>query len=72
MTGALSDLTIHCDNQRFSVHKLILYTQSIYFRRLFSGPWKVKFQTRQSSYTMLTIQTQNSNSTTLDLPDDDP
>jgi hypothetical protein len=41
-TGALSDLTIYCDNQQFSVHKLILYTQSVYFRKLFSGPWKVK------------------------------
>jgi hypothetical protein len=72
MTGTLSDLTIHCGGQQFPVHKLLLYTQSSYFRKLFSGPWKVWSATRQFSYILLTIQSQDSNSTILELPDDDP
>lgn len=41
-TNALSDLIITCGGQDFAVHKIILYIQSEYFRKLLDGSFKVR------------------------------
>lgn len=46
-TNALSDLTITCGDQSFAVHKVILYIQSEYFRKLLDGPFKVRSASRR-------------------------
>lgn len=40
-TGLFSDFTITCKGHTFKVHKTVLYTQSEYFRKLLTGPFKV-------------------------------
>ena len=37
----LSDATIRCEGRYFSVHSLILFCHSEYFRKQLDGPWKV-------------------------------
>ncbi|KAF5974689.1 kelch 8 [Fusarium coicis] len=36
----LSDVVIRCDGQEFSVHSLVLFCHSDYFKRQLTGPWK--------------------------------
>lgn len=36
-----SDATIHCGDQKFKVHKIVLCAQSKYFSKIFDGDWKV-------------------------------
>lgn len=40
-SGIFSDLTITCQGREFKLHKLVLYTQSTYFRKLLGGQFKV-------------------------------
>ncbi|CAK1365323.1 hypothetical protein CB0940_08910 [Cercospora beticola] len=39
-SGLYSDLTIECRGTTFAVHKLVLHTQSQYFRKLLAGGFK--------------------------------
>jgi len=41
-SGIFSDLTITCQGREFKLHKLVLYTQSTYFRKLLGGQFKVR------------------------------
>ena len=40
-----SDTIIHCDGQKFKVHKIVLYVQSKYFSKIFDGDCKVCLNT---------------------------
>jgi len=47
-SGVFSDLTLTCGGRKFEVHRVILYTQSEYFRKLLDCNFKV-FSTRRTS-----------------------
>ncbi|KAF5615979.1 kelch 8 [Fusarium sp. NRRL 25303] len=36
----LSDVVIRCEGQEFTVHSLVLFCHSDYFKRQLTGPWK--------------------------------
>lgn len=53
-SGLYSDLTIDCRGITFGVHKLVLHTQSKYFKKLLAGGFKVCSHARVNRYKLLT------------------
>ncbi|KAM3417088.1 hypothetical protein BST61_g8664 [Cercospora zeina] len=49
-TGLYSDLTIECRGTLFRIHKLVLHTQSRYFKKLFAGGFKEGVAATNVSY----------------------
>lgn len=75
-SGVFSDLTLTCGGRKFEVHRVILYMQSEYFRKLLDGGFKVSIFIA-TSYTEnyapdLTKTKQEAGASTINLPDDDP
>lgn len=72
-SSVFSDLTLTCGGKRFKVHKIILYLQSEYFRKLLDGPFMVNQRSNLQLWeaSRLTVH-QESGASTIDLPDDEP
>ena len=53
-SGTLSDFEIVCGEDHYKVHKVVLYSQSKYFAKVFSGNFKVMPQNEASQSTIIT------------------